>query len=210
METEFQTTLHFCDATDEERATIYENLGFRRINVLKGLNEKSAASKAAGIDVSAIDENGKNITISEKILDRRYASMLEKRVPVELYSDFENKAQGWLRTSSAMTVFYFFTDAVVSIELAPLREFIDQLYEESTVEDEITELVNTFIEHGVSGKHLDGKDGVGIYVFTKENGHHSVGLMLNPDELPDESMDVTEYYFEEEEGADEEEGGVES
>ena len=60
-------------------------------------------------------------------------------------------------------------------------------------------MVNTFIHNGVKGKTTNEKIGISLYVTENENGHHTVGIKVDTDILPDYAMDVTEYYFEEEE-----------
>ncbi len=204
METKYQQTLHFSDANVEERRSIYEDIGLKKVSMIQGLNEKSAETKRSGIDVSGTAEFGR-IKIKEIFCDYMYSYMLMKKIPVELYSDFEDSTQGWLGTSSANTVFYFFRDAIVSTDIQQLRDFVDQIREDGSFDDMFNGLVSTFIEHNVNGKSLESVEGVSIYVQKKEDGHHSAGLTLEVNSLPDDAMDISEYYFEEEEEAPEEE-----
>lgn len=204
METKFQETLQFCDANTEERRQIYENVGLKKVSMILGNNEKSAEKKAQGIDASALDEIGGRIGITEKICNYRYSSRLVKKIPVELYADFEEGVRGWARTSSADTVFYFFVDAVVSMDLEALRGFLDHFHDEESAETVIGKIVNALIEHNVSGKVLEDVEGAEVYISPSGDGHHSVGLIFQVGDLPDNAMNIVEYYFEEEEEMEEE------
>lgn len=207
METEYQKTLHFCDANAQERKEIYENIGYKRVSVLHGTGEKVMKKKNVGIDAVAMNERSFMIGISEKICRYPYANMLDKKFSVELYSDFEEGTSGWARTTSANTVFYFFIDAIVSVDLKTLRMYLDD-FDGGTAEEYISDLAAALIEHNVAGKRLEGKDDVEVYVESNGNGHHSVGLVFHPNRELAEEFDYLEYYFEDvpdEEGTDDEE-----
>lgn len=196
--TKYQETFHFSDANLNERRSIYKDIGFSGINILQGKNAKSVELIRDGINASGQFE-GKSHKIKEIISHTNYSNNLVKQIPIELYSDFEENTQGWLANSRADEVFYFFNDAVISANLSQMRYFVDKLYYEESLATKLQEMVNTFIQNGVKGKTTSEKNGIGIYITKNENGHHAVGITANTDILPDYAMDVTEYYFEEEE-----------
>ena len=209
METEYQRTLHFCDANVDERKAIYENIGFTKVSMNLALNEKSKAKKDAGIDAIMMDERFRKMVVKEMICKYPYSNMLEKKFPVELYSDFEEGKPGWGRTASADTVFYFFIDAIVSVDMKMLRdEYLDVFTDDGTAEETMSDLAFALFQNGVSGKKLLNKENADVYVSKNGDGHHSVGLMIHPDSDFLGYVDYLEYYFEDEpdeDGTDEEE-----
>ena len=204
METEYQRTLHFCDADPKERKSIYSDIGYVHVSMNLGNTEERAALKAVGMDVAALDEHFRKVNIMERICKYPFSKMLEKSFSVELYSDFEEGKPGWGRTASADTVFYFFTDAIVSLDVEVFRRYLDDFHEGMTAEESIGELVDALIQSNVSGKAVLYKDGVDVYVEDNGDGHHSVGLLLHPCRELSEEIDYYEYYFEDEPEGEEE------
>lgn len=196
--TKYQETLRFSDTNPYERRSIYRDIGFLKVSTLKKDVAKDLELIREGIDITCIMLD-KPHKIKEIISHTNYSNNLVKQIPIELYSDFEENTQGWLANSRADEVFYFFNDAVISANLSQMRYFVDKLYYEESLATKLQEMVNTFIHNGVKGKTTNEKIGISLYVTENENGHHTVGIKVDTDILPDYAMDVTEYYFEEEE-----------
>ena len=196
--TKYQETLRFNEANADERRQIYTDIGFEKPSVILGLNEKSAEMKRDGIDATGIF-HGQMTKIKEIFCDYTYSYLLHKKIEFEAYSDFEEMKDGWPATVSSDTVFYFFRDAIVSTEITQIRDVITWLREEHDMDEKLSKMVPAFIEHGVRGKKIDGVEGVELYIRENGDGNHSVGFVVETESLPDYLMDITEYYFEEEE-----------
>lgn len=196
--TKYQETLRFNEANADERRQIYTDIGFEKPSVILGLNEKSAEMKRDGIDATGIF-HGQMTKIKEIFCDYTYSYLLHKKIEFEAYSDFEEMKDGWPATVSSDTVFYFFRDAIVSTEITQIRDVIAWLREEHDMDAKLSKMVPVFIEHGVRGKKIEDVDGVELYIRENGDGHHSVGFVVETESLPDYLMDITEYYFEEEE-----------
>ena len=124
--------------------------------------------------------------------------MLDKKFAVELYSDFEEGKPGWARTTSADTIFYFFIDAIVSLDIKSLREFLDNFDGETTAEQGISELARILIQKNIAGKRMEGDNDIDVYVKENGDGHHSAGMVFHSNENLPGLFSYAEYYFEDE------------
>ena len=202
-ETLFEQTLKFSDANEEERDRIYSDIGFIKVNRVNVTGPKTAALKASGIDLNAFEVSMGKMTISEKIVHRRYSNLLIKKIPVEIYSDYENKAEGWINTCPATMLFYFFDDCVLSISTALIRDFVYGFLSDEAVSGDVTSMIETFIPADVQGKMIPGHNGIDVVI--EPNGEaHRVLLFIDVKALEDTDRQITEYMFEDETEPEEE------
>lgn len=197
-ETLFEQTLKFSDANEEERDRIYSDIGLNKIMRVKVTGPRTEALKASGVDVTAFDGNtAEKVTIFERIVHSRYSNLLIKKIPVEIFSDYENKSDGWINTCQATDLFYFFDDCVLSVKLVPIRNFVNEFLSEKTVSDNMDALISAFISAGVQGKEIP--EHKGIEVIVEADGEtHRVSLLINVNALEETDVPITEFMFEEE------------
>lgn len=197
-ETLFEQTLKFSDANEEERDRIYSDIGFNKIMRVKVTGPRTEALKASGVDVTAFNNyDVEKITIFERIVHGRYSNLLIKKIPVEIFSDYENKSDGWINTCQATDLFYFFDDCVLSVKLGLIRKFVNDFLSEESVSDNMDALINAFISAGIQGKTIPDHKGIEAIVEAAE-GAHRVSLLINVDALEDTDVPITEFMFEEE------------
>ncbi len=197
-ETLFEQTLKFSDANEEERDRIYSDIGFYKIMRVKVTGPRTEALKASGVDVTAFNNyDAGKITIFERIVHSRYSNLLIKKIPVEIFSDYENKSDGWINTCQATDLFYFFDDCVLSVKLGLIRKFVNDFLSEESVSDNMDALISAFISAGIQGKAIPDHKGIEAIVDGEE-GAHRISLLINVDALEDTDVPITEFMFEEE------------
>lgn len=97
----------------KEREKFYKGLGLKNIRFV----DDDMSLQKHDIDVVA-NHGDKTVYISEKI---RMEMLYPKDILIEIYSSFQSKTPGWLKDSTADSLFCFYRDKVVAVNVESLK-----------------------------------------------------------------------------------------